>query len=139
MYEKYDIYKDNFELMNRRLIVESEEGWREWIHNMPSLHFDRRWSVQVIPPFGGALARFYIDYKGKHVSVYFDAFGRLGWYSDVHGNQIPYFELYPYDDGDVRRYGVDETDKMMNDIRKILNGEHDGEVDECERHKQYKQ
>ena len=115
-----DFEEDSFQIRTKRFEVEHEERWSEWIHNMPSLHFEKEWGVQVIPPFGGALARFYIVNNGRFVSVYFDPLNRLGIYGA--DKPEPYFEMYPYDGGDVQRYGIDETDEMMKDIRKVLNG-----------------
>ena len=106
-----------------RYRIETNENWRYWIEHMPALRFDSEWEVKIIPPFAGALARFLvknIHYPNNQVSVYFDSLNRLGIYGTV-DNPEPYFELYPYG-GDVKRYGIDETDEMMNDIRKILNG-----------------
>lgn len=37
-------------------------------------------------------------------------------------NPIPYFEIYPAPDSDTRRYFLNETEEMMNNIRKVLNG-----------------
>lgn len=113
MDSKYDIEFN-------RLLVEGQEQWRSWIDKMPALHFDPTWDVHIIPPFGGALARFRIIKGNTWVSVYFDAFNRLGYFGSVLEEPVPYFELYPFGN-DVKRYGFDEVDEMMDDIRKIFN------------------
>ena len=103
--------------------VEEEEGWTYWARKMPSFHFDPDWEVQIIPPFLGALIRFYITKYDKLVSVYFDGYSRLGFVSDNDGDAIPYFEIYDDTSGDTYRYLLDESEEMMAKIRQILNGE----------------
>lgn len=106
-----------------RFKVEAEKRWQDWVDKMPTLHFDRDWNVRIIPPFRGALARFWIDHKDKHVSVYFDAYNRLGFHVDENGDPKPYFEMHDKTTGDTERYNMDEVDAMVDDIRRILNGE----------------
>lgn len=103
--------------------IEHAEDWRGWCYKIPAIQFDSAWNVRVIPPFAGALARFWIEYNNKWVSVYFDGFSRLGWMMDSNDNPIPYYEMY--DGDDTTRYYLDETDQMMEDIRKVLNGSND--------------
>lgn len=121
--------KEYYKTMFDRCDIEREEEWRKWCEDMPYLHFDSEWEVKVIPPFGGALARFVVKKGNKSVSVYFDTACRLGWYAGKDGNPMPYFEIYPYAD-DVRRYSVCQTKQMMADIRKVLNGEDKPDEDE---------
>ena len=91
---------------------------RKWTNDIPALHFEKEWDVTIIPPFGGAIIRFCIDYNGKHISVYFDAYSELGYMYDESGNPIPYFEYY--DGEECYRYYMDESEKMMADIKKFL-------------------
>lgn len=58
--------------------VEQMHDFRGWAIKLPAFHFDKEWDVKIIPPFAGAIIRFVIDYNGKHVSVYFDAYSELG-------------------------------------------------------------
>ena len=76
-----DIVQD-FDLLRARYDVERREHWYSWIDKIPALHFDPEWDVRIIPPFGGAVARFYVHYNGNHVSVYLDTMCRLGWMVD---------------------------------------------------------
>ena len=85
--------------------------FKGWSHKLPAFHFDKEWDVKIIPPFAGAIIRFVIDYNGKHVSVYFDAYSELGWMYDEDEQPIPYFEYYY----------LDESEQMMTDIRNFLN------------------
>ena len=99
--------------------VEQMQGFRNWSNKLPYFHFDKEWNVKIIPPFAGAVIRFAIDYNGKHVSVYFDAYSRLGWMYDENEEPIPYFEYY--DGEETHRYWLEESEQMMNDIRNFLN------------------
>ena len=98
---------------------EQIQNYRAWGTRIPSLHFEKEWDVKIIPPFGGALIRFTIDHNGKHVSVYFDGYSRLGWMYDSNDNPVPYFEYY--DGEDTHRYLMNETEQMMADIKEFLN------------------
>lgn len=75
--------------------------------------------MKIIPPFAGAIIRFWINHNGKHVSVYFDGYSELGWMCDENDKPIPYFEYY--DGNETYRYLLDESDKMMDDIRNFFN------------------
>ena len=98
---------------------EALQEYRKWMREIPVLHFEKEWDVRIIPPFGGAVIRFAVDYNGKHASVYFDGYSRLGYMEDEDGKPIPYFEFY--DGEDCRRYYMYETEQMMEDIKNFLN------------------
>lgn len=91
---------------------------REWGAKLPSFNFEKEWNVKIIPPFGGAVIRFCIEHNGKNVSVYFDGYSELGWVMDDQDNPIPYFEYY--DGEECYRYYINESEKMMDDIRNFL-------------------
>lgn len=95
--------------------VENTEKWDEIIPEIPAINFKKEWSVKIVPPFRGAVARFYIDYNNRHVSVYLDWYDQLGFVGQ------PYYEVY--DGTDTSRYLLNETDEMMFDIDRVLNGE----------------
>ncbi len=92
---------------------------RKWMSKIPALHFEKEWDVKIIPPFGGAVIRFWINHNGKHVSVYFDGYSELGYMVDKNDEPIPYFECYNGED--CHRYYMDETELMMEDIKNFLN------------------
>ena len=98
---------------------EALQEHRKWMREIPVLHFEKEWDVRIIPPFGGAVIRFAVDYNGKHASVYFDGYSVLGYMEDEDGKLIPYFEFY--DGEDCRRYYMYETEQMMEDIKNFLN------------------
>lgn len=108
--------------INKTLILSKAEqihDFRGWANRLPTFHFDKEWDVKIIPPFAGAIIRFTIDYKNKHVSVYFDGYSELGYVCNEEEKPIPYFEYY--DGEDTYRYCLNEADKMMDDIRNFLN------------------
>ena len=74
---------------------------RKWGSEIPALDFEKEWDVKIIPPFGGAVIRFYIEYNGKHVSVYFDGYSELGCVPE------PYWEYYCSEE--CYRYYIDES------------------------------
>ena len=103
------------------MIIEEYERvqeYRKWQNEIPALHFEKEWNVRIIPPFRGAIIRFWINYNNKHVSVYFDAYSELGYMIDENGEPIPYFEYY--DGEECYRYYIDETERMMADIKAFL-------------------
>ena len=96
-----------------RYKIENSEDWRKWSNDMPKLSFNPDWQIKVIPPFGGAIARFLV-FKGENrVSVYFDANGVLGAMDE------PYWEAYPID-GDAERFLLGEEDAMLKAIERQL-------------------
>ena len=92
---------------------------RKWAGEIPILHFKKEWDVKIIPPFAGAVIRFWINHNDKHVSVYFDAYSELGYMYDEDNNSVPYFEYY--DGEECYRYYMNEAEKMMEDIKNFLN------------------
>lgn len=68
--------------INASMTISEYEKLQEcikWSEKIPALHFEKEWDVKIIPPFGGAIIRFTIDYNNKHVSVYFDGYSELGF------------------------------------------------------------
>ena len=108
----------NINNLDDRYNIEKKENWREWARKIPTMRFDSDWDVKIVPPFMGALARFWIAKGEKAVSVYFDAFSYLGYMVDDDGDPIPYYEVLM---DDTKRYLINETEEMMEDIRVYLN------------------
>lgn len=103
------------ESVNNIMMVYAYEKSKEfmrWKKELPYLNFKNEWNVKIIPPFGGAIIRFYIEYNNKHVSVYFDGYDSLGFMGE------PYFEYY--DGDDCYRYLMNESKEMMEDIARFL-------------------
>ena len=106
--------------INASMIIseyEKLQECRKWGKKIPALHFEKEWDVKIIPPFGGAIIRFTIDYNNKHVSVYFDGYSELGYMYEGE-DPIPYFEYY--DGNECYRYFLNETDEMITDIKRFL-------------------
>lgn len=87
--------------------------YRDWSKRIPPLHFKYEWNVKIIPPFSGAIARFFIEYNERHISCYLNCYDELGCYGE------PYWEIYPYQD-DVWRCGMMETEELMKKIEEVL-------------------
>lgn len=96
-----------------RYEIENKEHWRERINEIPFLQFPQDWMIKIIPPFGGAMARFIVEKQGKRISVYLDFDNALGWWEG------PYWEIYPFED-DVYRCGINETQELIDAIAKAL-------------------
>lgn len=111
--------------VKNRLEMEVEEEWDKWrdvILRSNPLKFKEGWSVFVIPPEVGAIARFVVKKGDVSLSVYLDCLERLGY---VGG---PYYEVYPIG-GEVsgdnkedwpRRYLLGEEEEMMKEIEESL-------------------
>lgn len=96
-----------------RVRLEDEENWAEVTKNIPLLQFDKNWNVKITPPWGGAMVRFVVEYKGYWVSVYLDSLNRLGFYEG------PYWEIYPYGD-DTYRVDISNGKGLMKAISDSL-------------------
>ena len=101
-------------LDTRRCDIEAKEEWREWIDKIPFITFPSDWKIKVIPPFGGAIARFQVRKDEKQVSVYLDCYNALGYFDG------PYWEIYPYQE-DIGRTGINNTEELLQMIQESLN------------------
>lgn len=84
------------------------EGYQDCYNGpFPRLRFPAEFEIEILPPFAGALFRFRVWAGETWVSVYcddIDAFGSMG---------RPYYEIYPDERDDTRRFWPDETEAMM--------------------------
>ena len=104
-----------YELYTKRLSIEDAEDWARWRGEIPYLKFKKSWRVKIIPPNLGAMARFIVrNKKGFEVSVYLDCLDRLGFVSE------PYWELYPWIDGDVKRVSMNNPEKFIQSLKIAL-------------------
>lgn len=102
-----------------RYDIERAEQWDKRAGRMPYLRFDPEWEVAVIPPFAQAIARFVVKLGERTVSVYADFDNALGYYgTDEDGQPNPYWEIYPSEDGDVERFGIDDAIGLIGGIRR---------------------
>ena len=102
---------------SKRYLIENSENWRDAVSKMPKLKFPSDWDVTIIPPFGGAMARFTVDLPcGTHKSIYADFHYALGYYGPINSEKpTPYWEVYPVH-GDVGRCDIDDTEELMRMI-----------------------
>jgi len=86
-----------------------------WMYENPYLRFPASWAVQVIPPFGGAVARFCVrNRSGRVVSVYLDCYEKLGFFG------APYWEIFPSADGEPERFAMEDVAGLMAGLRRSL-------------------
>lgn len=111
-----ELQKDSFRLESRaeRWRMEDDEQWGEWIDHIPYINFPPEWQVKVIPPFCGAMARFWIKSGDGNISVYLDTYSRLGYWDGG-----PYWEVYPLRD-DVGRCDMDDVPELLRMIQESL-------------------
>ena len=102
-------------LLIKRYVIERDEDWHDWANKIPTIEFPSNWKISIIPPFGGAMARFRVSRDGKQgdVSVYLDVFDRLGSFGS------PYWEVYPIDD-DVGRCSMLNVGRLKRLISRGL-------------------
>ena len=102
----------DIDLRTERLTIERAEGWRDWVRIIPTIRFDADWDVQIVPPFGGAAARFMVNKNDMGISVYLDCNDALGSMGK------PYWEAYPMgEEGDTARFFMPEAEKLIDAIR----------------------
>lgn len=99
-----------------RAELEQKEQWDDIRQNMPWLDIPAGWAMKIIPPFGGATARFVVrNAHGVEISVYADHFSRLGVmrrpYWEAHGIGGPMTEADP---DDPIRFDLNDTAGLLD-------------------------
>lgn len=92
----------------------------KWMEEIPFIKFPDNWQVKMVPPFGRAVVRFFVKRDGMNdrVSIYFDAYGHLGYYGKMGEQPVPYWEVFPgTEDGEINRFGKDDTDGFLEAIK----------------------
>lgn len=102
---------------SNRIQVETEEEWNKWSDEIPSINFPSEFSVQIIPPSTGAIVRFVVTCDTARVSVYLDCYDNLATFGE------PYWEMYPYMDGDVARFRMADVDELMVNVKESVNNQ----------------
>lgn len=108
--------KDYMQIYHARRVIESKYEWRKWADQIPYLELPNTYKIKVIPPFGGAIARFIVSNGKKSASVYLDCYDELGYFGE------PYWEIYPCVNGDTYRCAMDETEELIEEIVKSVEG-----------------
>jgi hypothetical protein len=99
-------------MLSARMAVAFE--WDKWVRDLPFLEFPSHWRVKIVPPYFGAIIRFYVDDKrGGCVSVYLDGCNHLGY------GPHPYWEAYAIDGG-AKRFLVGEVEVLFSAINEEL-------------------
>jgi len=107
----------------KRYEIERQEEWSDACKKMPKLRFPAYWDVTILPPFGGAMARFMVDLPcGQHKSIFADFHHTLGYFGMPGDQPIPYWEVYPYR-GDVGRCEIGDVQKLFEMIADTNEGE----------------
>lgn len=96
-----------------RLTIERSEKWKEWAGKIPCIKFEPTWEVHIIPPYGGAMARFVVKYMTARVSVYLDCHDSLGCM------EHPYWEIYPRGD-DCQRFHMYDSHELVDGIKRSI-------------------
>lgn len=83
----------------------------------PYLNFPKSWEVKIIAPYPYAEVRFVVRKRGSlstGVSVHLDTTDSLGSVGQ------PYWEIYPYCDGDTRRFLLGDEARLLRAIKIAL-------------------
>ena len=96
----------------KRYELEASEGWREWASKVPAISIPPGATIQVVPPFAGAIARMYVHHNGLQASIYLDAFDRLGCMDE------PYWELY--DGEECHRFLLDDAEGLEKCMAQVF-------------------
>ena len=88
----------------------------KWINQMPKINFPEYLDIRLIPPFGGVAVRFLasLGESKTSVSVFLDVSNALT------STSSPVWEIYPNAEGDISRFGLDETEEMIGAIVEAL-------------------
>jgi len=102
-----------------KLSMELEEAaeWRRWTDEIPFIKFPADYSVKALPPFGGAIIRYWIKKDGcdQQISVYLDCYNMLGAIP-----MEPHWEIYPDSEGDNARFKMNDTAVLLEEIEKAF-------------------
>ena len=104
--------------VRQRTELETSDEWRRWAETTPFIRFPPEWEVRIVPPYGGAIARFYVRYGDNQCSVYLDCYNRLGYFG------APYWEVYPIDN-DTARVPMEDVPGLLELIRQSLEEDHE--------------
>ena len=103
-----------YEISMAQAIVGKGMEYYKWAKEIPFIHFPDKYEVKIIPPFGGAVARFIVQQREWRElgtrSIYLDCYDRLGCFGE------PYWELFPCAGDDVYRCRMDDTQALLDAI-----------------------
>lgn len=110
------------EIWDARRVIEREYETRKWSGEIPFIELPEGYKFRPIPNFGGSVARFLASKNGeKSVSIYLDCYEELGLFSFGEDDEpIPYWEVYPTQDGNNFRCEMNEVDRLVQAIVEAL-------------------
>lgn len=106
-----DDYEEHDKRFDAMIAHKRAFEYDKWMDEIPYMKFKPEWEVKAVPPFGGAVIRYFIKYNDERISVYLDCYNQLGYMDN------PYWEAYPIN-GDTFRCYMNETDKLIKAIDK---------------------
>ena len=89
--------------------------YQKWEKEIPYLQFPKEWKVKIVPPFGGAAIRFFVEVGNDNISVYLDCYNALGCVGE------PYWELFPDKNEQTTRILMHDTKDLIYQIQLAIN------------------
>lgn len=102
-------------MMSAQMEQEFELG--KWANEIPYIKWPSDWEVKAVPPFTGAIIRYWIKTPRGRVSVYLDCYDLIGYFGE------PYWEIYPNIDGDVDRVKMNDVEGLLQCISNAMKDE----------------
>lgn len=90
--------------------MENEFEWGKWAIEIPYIKWPSDWEVKAVPPFCGAIIRYWINTPRGKVSVYLDCYDLLGFFGS------PHWEVYPNINGDNERFAMNDIEGLLQCI-----------------------
>ena len=90
--------------------MEKEFEWMKWAKEIPYIKWPSDWELKAVPPYVGAVIRYWIKTPRGEISVYLDCYDNLGFYGK------PHWEVYPDKDGNNMRFDMEDVDGLLKCI-----------------------
>ena len=90
--------------------MEKEFEWMKWCNEIPFIKWPADWEVKPIPPFAGAVIRYWINTPRGKISVYLDCYENLGYFGE------PHWEVYPDKAGENSRFKMADIEGLLKCI-----------------------
>ena len=110
-------FAKRMEILDLSTQLEEKAKFNKRSKLIPIIEWPPEVKVKFDTPWGGAAARFrmYSKDESSWVSFYLDTQDVLG----SHGGQ-PYWEMYPNEDGDTSRCGIEDLQDLINEAAENL-------------------
>jgi len=90
--------------------MEKEFEWTKWANEIPFIKWPANWEVKAIPPFCGAIIRYWIMTPRGNISVYLDCYDVLGYFGE------PHWEVYPDSEDNNARFAMNDVEGLLKCI-----------------------